>query len=193
MPNFNLNLPCDIENAIIKETEYPTSFPVNVTVSVKDKYTYFYEKVKCLTVSTSLLFPFIICCLYFAIKYKNDYCINEEPSSLSLNLFGYLVFITVVYTILWVFDLVTTFWVDFSNKSKKESYIFLLVLVHSVLNSISSIYSIVNISVYNNAYGSFSKNTSSCSNDVKTYVNVLIIMNIIIGVFIVLFSVMNSV
>ena len=188
LPNYNMSLPVDTENVILQVNDYPTSIEnlSNVQQTNNNIYIheYFYEKIKLAFISSLLLVPFIVCCLYFA--FKNDPCINEHGTDTSITLFDYLIGIFCFYTFLWIFDMSLIYFVDLNNRQNKNNALFMLSFIHTVVNLISSIYSMY---VITNYY----VNSTICYEDTKTYIKTLLIMNVIIAIFIILLNMLNSV
>jgi len=187
-----MNLPVDAENVVLEINEYPTSIgnlsnvqqPQQQPNNLYNKVEYFIEKIKLVFISSLLLVPFIVCCLYFALK--NDPCIKQHGVYTSITLFDYLIGIFCFYTFLWIFDMYLIYSTDLNSRRKRENAVFILIFIHTVMNLISSIYSMI---VMTNFY----VNSTICYEDTKTYLRVLLIMNVVIAVFIVLLNVLNSV
>jgi len=196
-PNYNLSLPpIDIENVIVQENDCPVSYE-NITIerdSNKNneyKPEYLYEKIKYVFTISVLIIPFSICSLYYAVK-NNDSCIHQYTPEVGINLFDYLIGIFCFYTYLWIFDMVTIYFMDFYNNTTVEQKKRMMIVAHVMINIIASVYSMVAYVVYNRVYNDSTYHyETNCSKDTKNYINGLIIMNIILFIYIVVLSILN--
>ena len=193
-----LHLQFPIRNEEIEEGEEYQEIKEGEEVEKKQEKDskYLYEKIKYIFICSLLSIPLKVCSLYFACKNNKDQdpCIYQYADNIDINLFDYLLSMYAFYMFLWILDMVILYWIDLNNKIQREKAIFIAIVTHVVINLVCFVLSILASIVYHTVYNTnINMNVDNCSKETKSYINVFIIMNIIVGSFIIFLYVLNTV